>query len=384
MSGNFVSGLKLGILGGGQLGKMMVTAASQWDINTYVLDPTPDCPASSVCSLFVRGNFKEYDVVYEFGKTVDILTIEIEHVNTEALIQLKREGKIIHPDPERLKLIQDKGLQKQFYEQNNFPSPSFRIFENKEAVTKAIEDGVVPIPFVQKLRTAGYDGKGVAVIKNKEELFKLLDGACVIEDLVGIRKEISVIAARNPDGEVVVYPPVEMVFNPVVNLVEHQISPADLDPEISKEALDLATKMISTFKICGLLAVEMFLDENNQLLINEVAPRPHNSGHHTIESAFTSQYEQHLRAISNLPLGSTRLIIPSVMVNLLGDRGYSGPVKYTGLKDCMAVEGVKIHLYGKKETRPYRKMGHATILDADIRNAKKKGEFVLQTLKIQS
>lgn len=379
-----LSEIKLGILGGGQLGKMLVEAASQWSVNTFVLDPSTECSAASVCTTFIKGDFKKYDDVYSFGKLVDIITIEIENVNIDALIQLEKEGKIIYPEPSQLQIIMDKGLQKKFYDKYEFPSPNYVLYTNKQNIIKAIDDGIQKFPFVQKACRAGYDGKGVSVIKNKEDLTRLLDGESIVEERIEIQKEISVIVAKNTIGEISTYQPVEMTFNHTANLVECLICPAEINPEITKEVCDLAVAVIKAFEITGILAVEMFLDKNNKLYINEVAPRAHNSGHQTIEGAYTSQYEQQLRAILGLPLGSTKLISPSIMLNLLGEPGYFGLSRYIGLQECMTIEGVNIHLYGKKETRPFRKMGHVTIIDNTIESAKEKAKIIQQTLKIIS
>lgn len=378
------SKLKLGILGGGQLGKMLVAKTNQWGLNTFILDPDENCSTASQCTTFIKGDFKHYDDVYAFGKQVDILTVEIENVNTEALIQLQKEGKTVYPEPQILQIIQDKGLQKEFYTKHQLATSDYILFENKSEILKAIQENKIQFPFVQKLRKAGYDGKGVAVIKNEKEIENLLDGASVIEDLVAIKKEISVIVARNTNNEIAVYPPVEMTFNPTANLVEYLISPAEVSESHTKQACELALNTIKAFGLTGILAVEMFLDTNDKIYINEVAPRPHNSGHQTIENSVTSQYEQHLRAILGLPLGSTKIIMPSIMLNLLGEQGYTGPAMYQGLIDTMKIEGVNIHLYGKKETRPFRKMGHVTIVDTSIDNAKQKAEIVQKTLKIIS
>lgn len=379
-----ISEIKLGILGGGQLGKMLVEAASQWSVNTFVLDPSSDCSAASVCNTFIKGDFINYEDVYSFGKLVDIITIEIENVNIDALLQLEKEGKVIYPEPSKLQIIMDKGQQKKFYNKYEFPSPNYVLYTNKQNIIKAIEDGVQKLPFVQKLCRAGYDGKGVEVIKNKEDLIRLLDGESIVEELIEIQKEISVIVAKNALGEIMTYQPVEMTFNPTANLVECLICPADISREIAKDACDLAVAVITAFEITGILAVEMFLDKNNKIYINEVAPRPHNSGHQTIEGAYTSQYEQQLRAILGLPLGSTNLTSPSIMLNLLGEPGYTGTPTYAGLQQCLKIEGVNIHLYGKKETRPFRKMGHVTIIDNTIEGAKEKAKIIQQTLKIRA
>lgn len=379
-----LSEIKIGILGGGQLGKMLITAASRWGMNTFVLDPSEDCSASSVCNNFIKGDFKNYDDVYSFGKLVDVLTIEIENVNTDALIQLAKEGKKIYPEPGKLQIIKDKGLQKRFYDKYDFPSPHYTLYADKTNIIKAIDEGTQKFPFVQKLCKTGYDGKGVSVIKRNEDLIHLLDGESIVEELIDIQKEISVIVAKNTRGEIITYQPVEMVFNPIANLVEYLICPAPIAPEIAKDACDLAIAVISAFEITGILAVEMFLDKNNKIYINEVAPRPHNSGHQTIEAAHTSQYEQQLRAILGLPLGSTKLISPSIMLNLLGEQGFRGLPVYVGLQECLKIEGANIHLYGKNETRPFRKMGHVTIIDNDIINLESKAKIIKQTLKIRS
>lgn len=379
-----ISDFKLGIIAGGQLGKMLALAASNWDIKTFILDPDAQCPAASCSSVFVKGNYLNFDDVYNFGKKVDMITFEIENVNTEALKKLKQEGLKIYPNPETLELIKDKGRQKEFYLKHNIPSAFFELYKSKQEIITAIENGELRFPFVQKLRTGGYDGKGVAAIKTNIDVVNLLEGESVIEESINIKKEISIIAARNNHGEIKCFPPVEMEFNPTANLVEKLICPASIEESISTEAMQLVVKIISSLNFCGLLAVEVFVDNQNKVWINEIAPRPHNSGHHTIESAITSQYEQLLRAIFNFPLGSTHLKSPAVMINLLGEQGYEGKVKYEGLTEAMAVEGVKIHLYGKKITKPFRKMGHVTILSHSIEEAMKNAEIVKQKLKIKS
>ncbi len=366
------------------MGKMLALAAHNWDVETWVLDASKDFPAGPVCSRFIEGNFKDYEDVYRFGKQVDVLTIEIEHVNTEALLQLEKEGLKIHPSPSKLNIIKDKGLQKSFYQSHNLPTSPFQLWENGLSISQALNEGKLHFPFVQKSRTAGYDGRGVAVIRSKADLDLLMDEASLTEVLVDFEKEIAVIVARNEEGEVTAFPVVEMDFNPLANLVEFLVCPADVSEKIEQEARKLAIATIEAFDLCGLLAVEMFLTKNGDLLINEVAPRTHNSGHHTIDSCYTSQFEQHLRSILNLPLGSTKMKTASVMVNLLGEPGYSGPVKYAGLDECLAMEGVKVHLYGKTTTKPFRKMGHVTILDPDVEAAKAKARKVKDTLKVIS
>lgn len=377
-----ITDIKVGILGGGQLGKMLAIDAAKWHLPIYALDKSADFPAGPICTQFVEGDFKNYDDVLRFGREVDILTIEIEHVNTEALIQLQKEGITVHPHPLSLNTIKDKGLQKLFYQKNKIPTAPFELYEDEKAVKKAIGEGKIRYPFVQKSRTAGYDGRGVAVIKNEEELGRLLPGPCVIEDQIDIDKELAVIVAMNPSGQVEAFPVVEMAFNPVANLVEFLFCPSQIDATTEDKALSLAKEVIRAYDLCGLLAVELFLTKNGELLVNEVAPRPHNSGHHTIDSCYTSQFEQHLRAILDLPLGSTKMKSPSVMVNLLGEEDHQGPAKYEGLSECLAVAGAKVHIYGKALTKPFRKMGHVTILDDELDGAIKKAKKVQEILKV--
>ncbi len=374
---------KLGVLGGGQLGKMMAQAASNWHLPLYLMDQSADFPAARVSPFFTEGDFKSYDDVYQFGKDKDVLTIEIEHVNTEALHRLVEEGVKVHPAPDKLDIIKDKGLQKQFYAARGIPTSPFRLYPDASAVRGAVASGTLSLPFVQKSRTAGYDGKGVSVIRNEAALAeKLLPGPCLIEELVDIDKELAVIVARNEDGAIKAFPTVEMAFNPQANLVEFLFCPANISKELEEAAVQLSTEVIEAFGICGLLAVELFLDREGKLLVNEVAPRPHNSGHHTIDSCYTSQFEQHLRGVLNLPLGSTKMKAPSVMVNLLGAAGQTGPVHYEGLADCLEIAGVHLHLYGKSTTKPFRKMGHATVVDESLEAAVEKAREVQRKLQI--
>ena len=379
-----ITGLKVGMLGGGQLGKMMALAAHNWDLSIWALDASKEFPAGPVVPHFVEGSFKNFDDVYNFGKQVDVLTIEIEHVNTEALRKLEAEGIKVHPSPAALDIIKDKGLQKQFYLKHNIPTAPFDLYKNGNDIRQAISENKLKYPFVQKSREAGYDGKGVAVINSEADFNLIMDTPSMVENKVDIETEIAVVVARNEKGEVKAYPPVAMEFNPVANLVEFLICPAGLDKKTAKKAEELAIATVEAYNICGLLAVEIFLSKSGELLINEVAPRPHNSGHHTIDSCYTSQYEQHLRGILNLPLGSTKMKTASVMVNLLGEPGHTGPAKYMGLEKCMEIEGVKVHLYGKKITKPFRKMGHVTVLDEDVKKAREKAKKIKETLKIIS
>ena len=381
----FSSTQKIGVLGGGQLGKMLCIAAAPFDFKLYILEKNTDCPAAMVCAEVTAGDFSKYEDVIAFGQDKDVITIEIEHVNTDALKALEEMGKVVHPAPAALEIIKDKGLQKSFFTEKNIPTTAFRLFEDEAALVKAANSGKLSFPFVQKTRTAGYDGKGVAIIRNSADLKnKLLPGACLAEDLVDLAVEIAVIAARNENDEVAVFPAVEMEFHPEANLVEWLICPARISPLVAAQAEALAEKVIRDFNICGLLAVEMFLTNSGDLLVNEVAPRPHNSGHHTIDAAVTSQYEQHLRAICNLPLGDTASTQPSVMINLLGEPGCSGPVVYEGAAEALAIPGVHLHLYGKATTSAFRKMGHVTITDHNIEGAIRKAEKLKQILKVKA
>lgn len=378
------SNFKLGIIAGGQLAKMLIQESSKWDITTYVMDNDEQCPASTLASRLIKGSNTDFESVYNFGKQVDLLTYELENINIDALKKLKSEGLNILPDPDTLELIQDKGKQKDFYAQKNIPTAPYKLYTDLQLIKSSIEDGTITFPFVQKLRQGGYDGRGVAVIQNSSDMHKLLDGASVIESKVDIEKEIAVIAARNAKGEIQCYPVVEMVFDPKANLVDKLICPSSISTEQAAKALRIATEIIDGLNMQGLLAVELFIDKDGEIIVNEVAPRTHNSGHHSIESVVTSQFEQHLRSIFNLPLGSTELKQPAVMINILGGEGYEGPVKYEGLTESMAIEGVHIHLYGKKVTRPFRKMGHVTITSATLEEALQKADKVKERIKVKS
>jgi 5-(carboxyamino)imidazole ribonucleotide synthase len=373
--------LRIGILGGGQLGKMLCQAGSRWGLDLHILDRSPDFPAGQVNPQFTPGDFRNVEDVLRFGRDKDVLTIEIEDVAVEALEQLQSAGVKVYPDPAVLQTIRDKGLQKIFYRDNGFPTAPFRLFAGKEEIREAVQEKRLHLPFVQKTRTAGYDGRGVAVINKEEDLAKLLDAPSVIEDLIPMLREISVVAARDVHGDVLTFPAVEMAFNPHANLVEELLCPASLSQEEEADARDLALRVCNAYGTVGLLAVEMFQLADGTFMVNEVAPRPHNSGHHTIECCDTSQYEQHLRAICGLPLGDTALRRPGVMLNILGAEGHSGPVRYEGWDQCLSVPGVFIHLYGKSETRPFRKMGHVTVTASTLSEAREKADFVRQTLK---
>ncbi|MEL6865387.1 MAG: ATP-grasp domain-containing protein, partial [Bacteroidota bacterium] len=331
---------KVGILGGGQLGKMLVLAAAPLDLPIYILDSSKDVPAASHCYQFVAGSFKDYEDVYQFGKDLDIISIEIEHVNTDALRALLAEGKTVHPHPDKLDIIKDKGLQKLFYREHGLPTAAFELYEDDKAILEALKNGSLQFPFVQKSRTAGYDGQGVVLIHSEADLDNLLPVASMVEDLVDLDQEIAVQIARNESREIVAFPPVGMEFHPTANLVEFLYCPANLEEATSRKATELAIATMKAYDLCGLLSVELFLDKSGELYINEVAPRTHNSGHHTIEAVLTSQFQQQLRAILNWPLGPTDIVMPAVMVNLLGAEGYKGPVRYEGLQESLQSSGV--------------------------------------------
>lgn len=376
MTNTFNQDFKLGILGGGQLGRMLIQSGIDFNFNFTILDPDKNAPCSTLAE-FSEGKLTDFDTVMKFGSQCDVITIEIENVNTSALRELARMGKRVFPQPEVIELIQDKRVQKTFYKNNGIPTAAFVLTENKEDVAR-----LAKFPMVNKLGKEGYDGRGVQILRGKEDLANAFDKPGLLEELVPFDKEISVIVARNENGQVETFPPVEMVFHPEQNLVEYLFAPAQISAEIAQRADRIARDIIEKLNMIGLLAVEMFVTHSGEVLVNEIAPRPHNSGHQTIEANVTSQYEQHLRAIAGLPLGKTDLIMPSAMVNLLGEPGYSGTARYAGFEDVLSVKGVHVHLYGKKQTKPFRKMGHVTILDEDIDSLKKKANFVKQTLKV--
>jgi 5-(carboxyamino)imidazole ribonucleotide synthase len=369
---------QLGVLGGGQLGRMLIQETINYDVQVHCLDPDAEAPCKDVAHSLTVGSLNDFDTVYQFGQNKDVITVEIENVSIEALEKLEAEGKKVFPQPAVLKIIRDKGLQKQFYADNNIPTPAFYLVNNKEEITKYISE----FPFMQKMRTGGYDGKGVTPLRNEKDLETAFEVPSVLEKFVDFEKELSVIVARNENGETKVYPTVECEFSPEANLVEFLFSPADVTPAIEKAAEELAINIIDKLGMVGILAVELFLTKDGQLLVNEIAPRPHNSGHHTIECNVTSQFEQHMRSVLNLPLGDTRIIQPGVMINLLGEKGYQGSVFYQGLENAIAIPGVKPHIYGKAETKSFRKMGHITIIAPTLEEAKKNGRKVKELVKV--
>lgn len=378
----FSSDFTLGILGGGQLGKMLLTETRKFDITTKVLDPSPDAPCRIACNTFVQGNLTDFNTVYNFGKDVEVLTIEIENVNVEALEKLQTEGVKVYPSPQTIKNIQNKASQKQFYASHGIPTAPFQVFQNTESLKKAINEQQLSLPFVWKSARFGYDGNGVKIVRQLTDLNLLPNDQCIAESLVPFKKELAVIVARNANGQVRTYPVVEMEFHPEANQVEYVLCPARIEEAVAQKARTIAIQVAQAFEVVGLLAVELFQTENDEILVNEVAPRPHNSGHYSIEAAYTNQFEQHLRAILNLPLGSTESKVAGVMVNLVGAEGYQGKVVYENIEQIMAMEGVTPHIYGKKETRPFRKMGHVTIVNPNINKARQIAEQVKNTIRV--
>jgi len=374
---------RLGILGGGQLGKMLINEANKLNIGCKVMDSNSDAPCSKLVEDFVIGDLLSYDDVYNFGKTVDVLTIEIENVNTDALERLEKEGVKVYPSSLNIKTIQNKSTQKNFYLKNKLPSSYFKTYKNINDLISDANAEKCKYPFVWKSARFGYDGKGVKVIFDIKDLKGLPDIECIIEDKVSIKKELSIIIARNNNSQEINFPTVEMEFNDA-NLVDKVICPAQISDEINKKAIEIALKTSRAFNHTGLLAIELFLTEGDEILINEVAPRPHNSGHHTIECCMTSQFEQHLRAVLNLDLGSTSIKIPGVMLNLVGEENHTGEVIYEKIEDVLKTEGASIHIYGKKQTKPNRKMGHITIVNKELNNAKKLAEKIRKSIKVIS
>ena len=382
--GYFSTTKTIGILGGGQLGKMLLNTTRQWDINTHVLDPNNLAPARIGSNVFVQGDLMDYKTVIDFGKKVDILTIEIENVNAKALAYLEKKGVQVYPQAAVIEIIQNKCRQKEFYKKNSIPTAPFQLFGSKETLKDAIVRGLISFPFVWKSESMGYDGYGVKIIRSNQDLETINGGGCMAEDLVNIEKEIGVIVCRSVRGETVNYPSVEMEFHPTSNQVEYVLSPARISKTIEKKAQEIARQVSIAYRHVGLLAVELFLTKEGEIWVNEVAPRPHNSGHYSIEASYTSQFEQHIRALLNLPLGSTENKVSGVMVNLVGAQNHQGLVHYKNMEHVLGIEGVYPHIYGKKETRPFRKMGHITIVNKNLETARKIAEQVKETIEVIS
>ncbi|WP_144606744.1 5-(carboxyamino)imidazole ribonucleotide synthase [Algoriphagus algorifonticola] len=370
----------LGVLGGGQLGRMLIQSAINYNQDIHILDPDPQAPCKDLAQKFTCGSLKDFDTVYAFGQDCDVITVEIESVNTDALAKLESEGKQVFPQPHILKLIQDKREQKQFYQKNGIPTAEFILTENKAEVIK--NKGFLPA--VNKLGKEGYDGRGVQILRSESDLDQAFDAPGLLEKLIDFDKEIAVTVARNKKGDLIAYPAVECAFHPTANLVEFLFAPAEIADSVEKKAQEIAKEVILKLDMVGILAVEMFVTKSEDVLVNEIAPRPHNSGHHTIEANFTSQFEQHLRSVMNWPLGNPDLRCPAAMINLLGEDGFTGEAIVEGQEDALSEKGVYIHLYGKKLTKPFRKMGHVTLLDEDIEQLKVRAQRIKDLIKIKA
>ena len=380
----FSSDFKLGILGGGQLGRMLLAETQKFDIHTSILENNKNAPCAEICNEFVVGDLLDFNAVYQFGKKVDILTIEIENVNLDALDKLEDEGVTIYPKPKDLRIIQSKARQKHFYVDNNISTAPFSHYAYLEELIHSYENNSIAFPFVWKAARFGYDGNGVKIVRNLDDLASLPNVECITEELIPFKNELAVIVARNKDGETKTYPVVEMEFHPEANQVEYVLCPARIDSKVAEKAREVALKVVNELDFVGLLAVEMFQTIDDKILVNEVAPRPHNSGHYSIEASYTNQFEQHLRSILNLPLGNTESKVAGIMVNLVGEEGFSGAVVYHNIAEILKINGVTPHIYGKKETRPFRKMGHVTIVNSDINKAREIAQKVKETIRVIS
>lgn len=384
MKNYFSSDFKLGILGGGQLGRMLLAETQKFDIHTSILENNKNAPCAEICNEFVVGDLLDFNAVYQFGKKVDILTIEIENVNLDALDKLEDEGVTIYPKPKDLRIIQSKARQKHFYVDNNISTAPFSHYAYLEELIHSYENNSIAFPFVWKAARFGYDGNGVKIVRNLDDLASLPNVECITEELIPFKNELAVIVARNKDGETKTYPVVEMEFHPEANQVEYVLCPARIDSKVAEKAREVALKVVNELDFVGLLAVEMFQTIDDKILVNEVAPRPHNSGHYSIEASYTNQFEQHLRSILNLPLGNTESKVAGIMVNLVGEEGFSGAVVYQNIAEILKINGVTPHIYGKKETRPFRKMGHVTIVNSDINKAREIAQKVKETIRVIS
>ncbi|HET8737293.1 MAG TPA: 5-(carboxyamino)imidazole ribonucleotide synthase [Pricia sp.] len=380
----FSSDFKLGILGGGQLGKMLLYETRKLDIHTVVMDASREAPCKIACNEFVLGDLMDFNAVYDLGKRVDVLTIEIENVNLDALEKLEDEGKKVFPPTKALRIIQNKAKQKLFYVDNGIPTADFQRFAYKSEIEDSVENGAMAFPFIWKATQFGYDGQGVKVVRMFDDLKDLPDGECITEALVDFKNELAVIVARSASGDVKTYPVVEMEFHPEANQVEYVICPARIEPQIAQKAQEIALTVSKKIQHVGLLAVELFQTRDDKILVNEVAPRPHNSGHYSIEASYTNQFEQHIRAILDLPLGNTASKVAGIMVNLVGAEGHTGDVVYQNMDAILELDGVTPHIYGKKQTRPFRKMGHVTIVNQNIDEARRIAQQVKETVQVIS
>jgi len=380
----FSSQFRLGVLGGGQLGRMLLAETQKLDIYTVILDVSAEAPCAQICNEFHQGDLLDFDTVYNFGKQVDLLTIEIENVNIDALDKLESEGLEIYPKPKDIRIIQNKSHQKVFYQDHGIPTADFSRFTSLEELKHTIANDVLTFPFVWKSARFGYDGNGVKIVRSVKDIETLPNAECITEKLIPFKNELAVIVARNLDGEVKTYPVVEMEFHPEANQVEYVICPARIEDAVAEKARNVALKVAESFDFVGLLAVEMFQTEEDEILVNEVAPRTHNSGHYSIEASYTNQFEQHVRSILNLPLGNTESKVAGIMVNLVGAEGYTGDVVYENFEEVLKIDGVTPHIYGKKSTKPFRKMGHVTIVNEDVNEARKVAQQVKEIIKVIS
>lgn len=372
--------MKAGILGGGQLGRMLLQAAANYTVETYVLENDENCPAAHLCHHFTKGDIKDFETVYQFGRNLDVVTIEIEAVNIEALEKLETEGVKVFPKPSAIRIFRNKILQKEFYIAHEIPTSPFRVTQNKDD----LQENISFLPAVHKIAEGGYDGRGVQVLEDGNDLDKAFEQPAVLEKKVAIKKEIALIIATNETGDFAIFPPAEMIFNPRLNLLDYQLSPAIISKNILWKAEAIVQKLVKALDSPGLFAVELFIDENDHVLVNETAPRVHNSGHHTIEANYCSQYDMLWRIMLNYPLGNTAAILPSAIVNIIGAEGYSGEAMYEGLEEVLKMQQVFVHLYGKKETKPGRKMGHATILGNDHSELAHQAKKIKQIMVVKS
>lgn len=380
----FSSDFKLGILGGGQLGKMLLQVTSRLSIKTNILDPSKDSPCKNLCNEFEIGNLMDFDSVYQFGKKCDLVTFEIEHVNIEALEKLESEGTKVYPSSKTLKIIQNKNLQKQFFIDNNIPTSDFWYFKSLKDFKNSFHKNQISFPCVWKKTKFGYDGYGVEIIKSIKQIDNLPNEEFIIEEFIPFEKELATTIVRNNSGDIQIFPLVQMDFNKESNQVEYVVCPAQVNREIKDLANALAMKVSKSFKHVGLLAIEMFLTKDNKILINEVAPRPHNSAHYSIEACENSQFQQHINSILDLKLGSCESNNNAIMVNLVGEKGYSGPVIYQGIEKAMEQSNVSVHIYGKSNTKPNRKMGHITVTDENLKNGLKKAKSIKNLIKVKT
>lgn len=371
---------KIGILGGGQLGRMLLQAAANYPVETFVLENDENSPAAHLCHHFTKGNITDYDDVYQFGQKLDAITIEIENVNIDALEQLEKEGKKVFPRPSVLRIICNKALQKKYYSENGIPTSDYILTNN----INELSEQVAFLPAVHKLAEGGYDGRGVQVIDNEQDIPKGFDALSVLEKKVNIAKEIAMMIAVGTDGKLALYPPVEMVFDPGLNLLSYQLCPAEIEEEVYFKAEAIALSAIKNFNSPGIFAVEMFVTPQGEVLVNEIAPRVHNSGHHTIEAHYSSQFDMQWRLMLGYPLGCTDAIMPSVMQNILGAEGYTGKAYYQGMDEMLKIDNAFFHIYGKKETKPGRKMGHVTIMSPEKADLLHKANKIKHNLAVIS